>query len=161
MRLLATLAALGLALLVQTALSQLTPAPARLFDPFLVILVFCGLAGGEVHGMLAGAAGGWIQDAHFGGTVVGLSGLSKLVVGFAVGVAGSRFLVTGPAQRLLTLFTATLIDGLFLERLADVFGVPILPLSFAGLLGRAAVNAVVGTGLFALLDRAFPSGGGA
>lgn len=161
MRLLATLAALGLALLVQTALSQLTPAPARLFDPFLVILVFCGLAGGEVHGMLAGAAGGWIQDAHFGGTVVGLSGLSKLVVGFAVGVAGSRFLVTGPAQRLLTLFTATLIDGLFLERLADVFGVPILPLSFAGLLGRAAVNAVVGTGLFALLDRVFPSGGGA
>ena len=111
--------------------------------------------------MLAGAAGGWIQDANFGGTVVGISGLSKLVVGFAVGVAGSRFLVTGPAQRLLALFAATLIDGLFLERLADVFGIPILPLSFAGLLGRAAVNAVVGTGLFLLLDRAFPTGAGA
>ena len=161
MRVVATLAALLLALLAQTALTRLAPAPARLFDPFLLILVFCGLAGGEVHGMLAGAAGGWIQDANFGGTVVGISGLSKLVVGFAVGVAGSRFLVTGPAQRLLALFAATLIDGLFLERLADVFGVPILPLSFAGLLGRAAVNAVVGTGLFFLLDRAFPAGAGA
>jgi len=159
MKLLGTVAALLLALLAHTALTRVAPAPARLFDPFLVILVFCALAGGEVHGMLAGAAGGWIQDANFGGTVVGISGLSKLVVGFVVCVAGSRFLVTGPAQRLLTLFAATLIDGLFLERLADMFGVPILPLSFAGLLGRAAVNAVVGTGLFLLFDRALSRGG--
>lgn len=160
MRLLGTVAALLLALLAHTALTRVAPAPARLFDPFLVILVFCGLAGGEVHGMLAGAAGGWILDANFGGAVVGISGLSKLVVGFVVGVAGSRFLVTGPAQRLLTLFAATLMDGLFLERLADMFGVPVLPLSFAGLLGRAAVNAVVGTGLFLLVDRALSGRGG-
>lgn len=159
MRLLGTLAALLLAFLAHTALTQLAPATARLFDPFLLILVYCGLQGGEVHGMLAGTAGGWIQDVQFGGAVVGLSGLSKLVVGFAVGLAGSRFLVTGASQRLVTLFVATLLDGLLLERLAGVFDVPILPLSFAGLLGRAAVNAVVGTGLFRLVDRLLPGEG--
>jgi len=153
MKLLATAAALLLALAAQSALTQLAPGPARLFDPFLLVLVYVALAGGEVKGMLCGTAGGWIQDAHFGGTVVGLSGLSKLLVGFVVGVAGTRFVVSGPAQRLLTLFAATLLDGLLVEQLAGVFGVAILPLSFAGLAGRATVNAVVGTGLFLAADR--------
>lgn len=153
MKLLATTAALLAALVAQTALTGLAPGPARLFDPFLLILVYCGLTGGEVHGMLAGAAGGWIQDANFGGQVVGMAGLTKLLVGFLVGLAGSRFLVTGPTQRVLTLFVATLLDGLFLERLAALFEVPLLSLSFVGLLGRASVNAVVGAGLFSLIDR--------
>ena len=58
---------------------------ARVFDPFLLVVVYCGLTGGEVHGMLAGAAAGWVQDVHFGGRILGLSGLSKLLVGFGVG----------------------------------------------------------------------------
>lgn len=153
MKSLATVAGMLLALLLQSALTQLTPAQARLFDPFLIVLVYCGLVSGEIHGMLAGALGGWIQDVYFGGTVVGMGGLSKSLIGFAVGVASARLLVGGTAQRLLILFTATLGDTLLFERLAAFFELPLAELSFPGMIGRATVNAVVGTGIYELLER--------
>jgi rod shape-determining protein MreD len=151
-RIAATLAALLLALLLQSALTQLAPAQA-LLDPFLIVVVYCGLAFGEAHGMLTGAAAGWIQDSYFGGSVVGLSGLSKILVGFGVGVAGGRLLVSGAGQRLLLLFAATLMDALLLERSAALFDLPVAELSFAGLIGRCAVNAILGAGAFELLER--------
>jgi rod shape-determining protein MreD len=145
--------AIVLALLVQAALSQVAPAQARLLDPFLLVIVYCALSGGETHGMLAGVAAGWVQDVYFGGSVVGLAGLTKVLVGYGVGLAGARFLVTGVPQRLLVLFTASLMDALLHERLAALFEIPILELSPSGLIGRATVNAVVGAGLYEYVNR--------
>jgi rod shape-determining protein MreD len=141
------------ALLVQSALSQLTPLHARDFDPFLLVLVYCGLTGGETHGMLAGAAAGWVQDVHFGGTVVGLSGLTKLIVGFGVGVAGARFNLSSPASRLLVLFVATLVDAILFARLASVFDVKVYELPLRGLAARATLSALAGAVLYELVDR--------
>lgn len=146
-------AALAAALLVQTALSQLAPGQARLFDPFLLVLVYCGLLGGETHGMLAGLAAGWVQDVHFGGPVAGLGGLTKVVVGFGVGAAASRFLLTGASSRVLVLFVAGLADTLLFERLAYAFEVGAQPLSVAGMLTRVTLNALVGGVVFEMLDR--------
>jgi rod shape-determining protein MreD len=153
-----TAAVILLALLLQSTLSQLAPAQARLLDPFLLVVVYCGLHGGETHGMLAGMAAGWVQDVHFGGTVVGLSGLTKLIVGFGVGIAGARFLVGSLPQRLLVLFVAALLDSLIHERLALLFDVALTELSFGGLLGRAAVNAVLGGAFIELIDRRLRGG---
>ncbi len=147
-----TAGAILLALLVQTALSQVVPGHARTLDPFLLVLVYCGLHGGEMHGMLAGAAAGWVQDVHFGGPVVGLSGLTKVIVGFGVGLAGARFLLSGPLPRFLVLFTATLVDAVLFERLAAVFDIPAQSLSLLGLLSRGAVNAIAGAAAFELVD---------
>ena len=147
-----SLALLG-ALLLQTVLSQVAPDHARSLDPFLLVLVYCGLEGGEVHGMLAGAAAGWIQDVHFGGPVVGLSGFSKVLVGFGVGVAGGRFLLTGPGPRLLVLFTASLADSVIFQQLAAVFDLRLGELSALALVARAATNALLGTALYEVLDQ--------
>jgi cell shape-determining protein MreD len=103
--------------------------------------------------MLAGAAGGWLQDVYFGGTVVGLSALSKILVGFGVGVAGGRLLMTGAGQRLLVLFMATLTDALLFERLAAVFELGVNELTYQGLIGRATVNAIAGAGIYEVVDR--------
>jgi hypothetical protein len=84
---------------------------------------------------------------------VGLSGLTKVVVGFAVGAAGARFLLTGPGPRMLVLFAASCVDALLFERLASVFDVPIEGLGLAGLVSRAAANALVGAAAFEVLDR--------
>jgi len=73
-----TAAALAGAVLVETGLAHLVTAPGRYLDPFLLVVVYCALVFGETHGMLAGAAAGWVQDALFGGRVLGISGLSKL-----------------------------------------------------------------------------------
>jgi cell shape-determining protein MreD len=148
-----TAAAIVAALLLQSGLSQIAPGQARILDPFLLVLVYCALTGGEVHGMLTGTAAGWVQEIHFGGGIKGLSGLTKVVVGFGVGVAGGRFLLARPGPRLLVIFVATLFDALLLEGLASTFEVRAQGLSASGLLTRGAVNAVVGATLFEVVDR--------
>jgi rod shape-determining protein MreD len=146
------LAVLG-ALLVQSALSLIAPAHARVLDPFLLVVVYCGLSGGETHGMLAGLVAGWVQDVHFGGPLLGLGGLTKTVVGFAVGLAGSRLLIAGPGARTLVLLVASVMESATTQWLAGVFGVSLLVLSPVGVLWRATVNAALGTLLFELIER--------
>ena len=141
------------AVLVETGLGYLVPGPGRLFDPFLLVVVACALIGGETHGMLAGAAAGWVQDALFGGRVLGLSALSKLIVGYAVGLAGGRFLISTSAARALTLFLASLADGLLVPWLASIFSLELVSLGMLTLLLRAAIHALAGAALLALVER--------
>ncbi len=141
------------AVLVETALGYLAPGPGRLFDPFLLVVVSCALIGGETHGMLSGVAAGWVQDVVFGGRVLGLSALSKLLVGFAVGLAGGRFLISSSAARALTLFVASLADGLIVPWLASIFSLELTALGMLTLLLRAAIHALVGAALLALVER--------
>jgi rod shape-determining protein MreD len=123
------------------------------FDPFLLVVVYCGLTGGETHGMLAGAAAGWVQDVHFGGRVLGLSGLSKVLVGFGVGVGSTRFHLGEPGARLLVLMVATVADALLFGQLAQVFDVQAYELSTFGIIVRAVVNGAVGMIVFETVDR--------
>jgi rod shape-determining protein MreD len=148
-----TAVALLVAFLFQSALTHLVPRQARMVDLFVLVLVYCGLVGGETHAMLAGAAGGWVQDVQFGGGVVGLSGLTKVLVGFGVGLSGTRFHLTEPGARVLVLFGATLVDALVFERLASAFDVRIETLSLGGLLTRATLNAALGGVVFFYVDR--------
>jgi len=141
------------AVLVETGLGYLVPAPGRYLDPFLLVAIYCSLVGGEMHGMLAGAAAGWVQDTLFGGRVLGLSALSKLLVGFVAGLAGGRFMIASAAARALVILLATTADALLVQWLASVFSLEVTvlpPLAFAS---RATLNALVGGLLFAVVDR--------
>jgi rod shape-determining protein MreD len=129
------------------------PGQARIFDAFLLVMVYYGLANGESQGMLVGALGGWIQDIQFGGGVLGLSGLTRVMIGFAVGTAGTRFHLSEPAPRALVLFLAALADGLVFGGLASAFDVAVTRLSPLAMLVRAGVNALAGMLLFELVDR--------
>ena len=153
MRVFWTVVALLVAFLLQSALTHVVPQQARMVDLFVLVVVYCGLVGGETHAMLAGAAGGWVQDVQFGGGVVGLSGLTKVLVGFGVGLSSSRFQLTEPGARVLVLFVATLVDALVFERLAGAFDVSIQTLSLGGLFTRAALNAALGGVIFFYVDR--------
>lgn len=154
-----TVLAILAALLVQSALTRMLPTYARIFDPFLLVLVYCGLTGGEIHGMLAGAAAGWVQDIHFGGSVLGLSGLTKVLVGFAVGLAGARFQLSEPGPRLLVLLAAALLDALIFSGLAAAFDVPTHHLPPAQMAARAMTCAVLGVLAFELIERRLPRAG--
>jgi hypothetical protein len=52
---------------------------------------------------------------HFGGRVLGLIGLTKLIIGFLVGASSTRFHLAEPTSRALVLFLATLADALILR----------------------------------------------
>jgi rod shape-determining protein MreD len=148
-----TLVSLVLALMVQTGLSLVGPRHAAHFDAFLLVVVYAALSRGETHGLLVGALAGWIQDVQFGGTVVGLSALTKLVLGFALGFASTRFMLQGALPRTLVLMGASLLDVLLFERLAAMLGIAVSEVSLAGLLLRATLNAAIGGLLFRALDR--------
>jgi rod shape-determining protein MreD len=141
------------AVLVETALAHLVASPGRYLDPFLLVVVYCALVRGEVHGMLAGAAAGWVQDVMFGGRVLGLAGLSKLLVGFAVGITAGRFLIATTAARALVVLLAAVADALLVQWLASVFGVQAQRLPLLALASRTSLSALAGGLLFALVDR--------
>lgn len=153
MRLFGVALALLAALLLQTALTRVLPDHARIFDAFLLVMVYYGLAAGETQGMVVGALGGWIQDIQFGGSVMGLSGLTRVLIGFAVGTAGSRFHLSEPGPRALVLFLAALADGLVFSAIASAFDVGVTRLTPLEMLVRAGVNATAGALLFGLVDR--------
>lgn len=150
---LAAALALLVAFVAQSALSLVGPAAARLVDPLLVVAVVVALARGEVWGMLVGAAAGWILDAHFGGTVLGLAGLARMLVGFVVGFAAARLLLLGPGSRLAVLAAATVLDARGLEWLAASFGIGVPTLPALPLAGRALLNALLGAALYGPLER--------
>ncbi len=160
MRPLWTVTGLLLALGAQLLLVRLAPAGlSAAFDPFLLVVVHSALVGGERRGMLMGLACGWIQDVLFAGPVLGLTPLSKLLVGFGVGLASTRFLVAGAGPRALVLASAALLDVLLFERLAALLGagVPELPLDTLAL--RALLAAVVGAPLLGVLEHRLPPEG--
>jgi len=140
------------ALLFQSALSLLLPAHAALLDPFLIITVYVCLMRGETAGMLMGAAAAWAQDLAFGGPVLGLLGLARVLLAYAVGHVGHRFLISSLPARLATLFLAALLDVWLLGRFAAVFEVPLRSFSVLTQLERGAVNAIVGAGVFQLIE---------
>jgi rod shape-determining protein MreD len=147
-----TIALVG-ALLLETALGYLVIEPGRYVDPFLLVVVYCGLTRGETHGMLAGMAAGWVQDIFFGGEVLGLSALAKLLVGFAVGAAASHLLITSASARALVLLLATIADALLVMWFASVFAIGVAPMDPITLASRSSLTAVVGGALYALIDR--------
>ena len=143
--------ALGSAMLLQTFLDLWVPTMPGMLDPFLLVLVYAALTGGETRGMLTGAACGWVQDILFSGPIVGLSALSKRLVGFGVGLAGARFMVVGAGPRALVLVSAALLDVLLYERLAAMLGAAVSELALTRLLLRATLTAAVGVPLYGVI----------
>jgi len=146
-------AALVLAVVTQSAIGLVFPSRAWVLDPFLLVVVYCGLAWGETPALLVGAIAGWIQDIQFGGSVLGLSALSLLLIGFAVAASASRLLLVGPTARMLVLFTATLADALIFRWLGAIFDLSLEATHGFDLLLRAAANALLGAAILEVIER--------
>ena len=146
------LALLGFALLLQSGLSLFLPVSAYVDLP-LVVATWFALSRGELLGMVGGSLSGWLSEALFGRGITGVSGLIRLVLGFALGLLGSRFLITGAAPRFFLLLTVTVIDTRAFEWIAPAFGMSPVQYSPLAMTIRGSINAVVGLVLFALFER--------
>jgi rod shape-determining protein MreD len=150
-----TMLAVLAAVLLQSGLGVVAPGYGRVIDPFLLAVVYCGLVGGEAHGMLAGLLAGWTQDVEFGGSILGFSALAKMLIGFAVGAAGSKLLITGVGARTLVILVASFADAALVQWLAAVFAVEVTPIGALMTVWRATVSAAIGVLVFELIDRRF------
>ncbi len=139
------------ALFVQTTLSPLLGRAAIGIDLGLVVVVFTALMMGPAAGLLTGSITGLVQDAIASG-IVGLSGLSKTLVGFAAGVFGTMFIVTRPVPRFVVFFLASLADSAILFGLHAIFDVRVAPPAYTPIVARALVNAGVGVSAFLAME---------
>lgn len=147
------LAALGVALVLQTTLAGVTMSGAALVNLVLIAVVYVALAHGAVTGLLAGSAGGIIQDALAGG-IVGVGGLSKTIVGFLVGVLGAQFIVSQPLPRFVMFVAATIVHEFCFQALYAVVESRAFTMQYSTLLTQAVVNAAIGILAFQLIEGA-------
>lgn len=146
------LLALVAALALQTTLAGLTMGGARTVNLMVVAVVYAALTFGPVAGMLAGTAGGLVQDA-LGGGVVGVGSLAKTVVGFLAGVLGAHFIVTQPVPRFVMFVGATVVHEVCFVGLHALVEARPFRLFWGPLLTQAAVNAAVGLTAFLVVER--------
>jgi rod shape-determining protein MreD len=147
----AVLLTVGVAVALQLALARYTVGDRWLFDIVLVGVVYAALNWGPVAGMLAGSAGGLVQDM-LSDDVVGTGGLVKTVIGFAVGTIGTQFVVARPIARVALLAGASLVHRLLLICLHALIDQRWPAVGVGALLGETLVNALCGLVVFQLSE---------
>jgi rod shape-determining protein MreD len=152
MRTAGVLAALALALLLQTTLAGMSMAGGTRINLVLIAIVYVALAFGAVTGLLAGTAGGLAQDALAGG-IVGIGGLSKTVVGFLVGVLGAQFIVSQPLPRFVMFVGATFVHEVCFQALYALVESRAFTVHYSATLIQAVVNGAVGIAAFLLVEQ--------
>ena len=154
MRALGVVAAIALALALQTTLARFVVGGTAALDLVLVVVTYVALTGGPVTGMLAGSFAGIIQDALSSG-VVGIGGLAKSIVGFLAGAIGQQFIVTAVLPRLVMFLGATAVHAAVFMGVYVVLGLRAFPSPWAAIVSQALGNAIVGLIAFAIIE-SFP-----
>ena len=143
MRILRFLLGLGIALLVHFVGLQLVPQFPLAVDLFLIVLVFQGIDGDALAGLLAGITIGLVQDT-LGGGIYGLYGVTDTVVGYATAKVAQRVVIQRATGVMLAFTLASAAQQVLLAAQARaVFPDPVLPQPLWALL-RVAITAVLG-----------------
>jgi len=148
----AVLAALAVALVLQTTLAGLSMTGGTRVNLVLVAVVYLALSYGAVTGLLAGTVGGLAQDAIAGG-VVGIGSLSKTVVGFLVGVLGAQFIVSTPVPRFLMFVGASFVHEVCFQAVYALVESRGFRMQYSAAVVQAFVNGAVGIVAFLLVER--------
>ena len=120
----------------------------------LIMVILLALRRGPEFGCLAGFVTGLLQDAA-GGGLIGVQALTKAVIGFGIGAAGSRLRVSQPLVQVPGLVVLTIAEGLARFALLQIFRFPapfgelmmyvVIPQAlFNGFVGAAVVLSLAG-----------------
>ena len=151
MRSAAALAAILIAIAVQTTLAGLVFRGSTAIDLVLIVVVYVAIKSGPVTGLLAGTVAGLIQDALSSG-ILGIGGLAKTIVGFLSGVLGSQFIVTAPLPRFMLLLLSTVLHAVIFMGLYTVLNLRQFPSPYPAVVGQALGNAFFGVVAFQLIE---------
>jgi rod shape-determining protein MreD len=138
------LAAIAIAVALQTTLARFVISGTVAIDLVTVVVVFVGLMAGPTTGMLAGTCGGLVQDALSSG-IIGIGGLAKTIVGFLTGVIGTLFIVARPLPRFVVFFLASLLHAVVFLGLYVLLDLRPFDAPYTGVMSQAAANAAIGT----------------
>jgi rod shape-determining protein MreD len=147
----AQLAAIAVALALQTTLAALVIRGPAALDVVLIVVVYVGLTSGPVAGLMAGTLAGLAQDVLSTG-IVGVDGLAKTLVGFFAGVLGTQFIVTAPLPRFIVFAAATVLHASVFMGLYVLLGLRQFPAPYVEVLGQALGNGFVGVVVFQAIE---------
>jgi rod shape-determining protein MreD len=145
------LAAIAVALALQTTLDRFVVRGAASVDLVLVAVVYVALTRGPVGGMLAGSLAGLLQDV-LSAPLIGVGGLAKSVVGFFAGALGQQFIVTAALPRLVMFVAATVVHAAVFMGLYLALGMRSFPSPWRAVAGQALANALVGMVAFTVIE---------
>jgi rod shape-determining protein MreD len=151
MRTAAALAAIVIAIAIQTTLAGYMFRGSTAIDLVLIVVVYVALKSGPVTGLLAGTAAGLIQDALSSG-ILGIGGLAKTIVGFLAGLLGTQFIVTAPLPRFVLLLLATALHAAIFMGLYTLLNLRQFPSPYPAVVGQAFGNAFVGVVAFQMIE---------
>ena len=145
------LAILG-AFLAQTLVGRYVASSRTYFDLFLLAASAFGLTSGRLTGMVAGTAGGLVQDAFSGG-ILGVNGFSKTTVGYVAGVLGNRLIIRGSVARFAFFALASLVDLVILILIGVAVEKPLVWGEGAKAIYVCVGNGILGTVILGLEER--------
>ncbi len=150
MKLLKTLLAIILVLLVQTMVLNRFPY-LKWLDLFLLLNIYYALNFSQFASLGLSLSSGLVQDSFSNG-IIGMNAFSKTVVAYLVSTLSARLMIKHPMIIMLLIGIATSLDFLTIHGLRLLFG---LPSAFSlGVLSVAAlVNGAGGLILFLIVER--------
>jgi rod shape-determining protein MreD len=152
MKIVRGLLALGTAALAQVLLSRYVPALARYCDLFTIVVVYYGLTCPPSAAMVMGTGAGLVEDSLVG-SVLGMNGFKKTLIGYLVGSIGSLFMLNQAIPRFGILFAATVLDTLAELGLSVAMGQSFVFHGTLELLQRGLGNGVFGLLFFWVASR--------
>ena len=135
---------------LQTIMTGLWPRLTMFFDLPLVVVIYYGITKGPTGALLAGTGAGLMQDA-LEGTLLGVSALSKALVGYLVGMVGLRFALAPVTSRVLVLAAATVLTRSIELGTLAIMGRRLAYSPYPTLLVTICGNCLVGAMVFGLL----------
>ena len=151
MRSAVALAAIFVALALQTTLAGLVIRGTAALDLVLIVVVYIALKSGPVTGLLAGTVAGLIQDA-LSNPILGIGGLAKTMVGFLAGLLATQFILNGPLPRFVLIVMATALHAAIFMGLYVLLDLRQFPDPTPAVIGQAIGNGFVGVVGFQLLE---------
>ena len=152
MRIVRGLLALGTAALAQALLSHHVPVAASYCDLFTIMVVYYGLTCPPSAAMAMGTGAGLVEDSLVG-SILGMNGFKKTLIGYLVGTIGSLFMLNQAIPRFGILFAATVFDPLAEWGLSVAVGRSFVFPGTLHLLQRGLGNGVLGLLFFWVASR--------
>jgi rod shape-determining protein MreD len=147
----AALAAIVVALALQTTLAGLVFRGTAALDLVLVVVIYISLVSGPATGLVAASVAGLIQDSLSSG-ILGIGGLAKTIVAFMAGVIGTQFIVTAPLPRFMVFVLGTAVHATIFMGLYVLLDLRQFPNPYGGIAGQAVGNGFVGVVGFQLIE---------
>ena len=132
--------------------SRALPELRRYFDLPLILVLYLSLHSTAAKGAFWGTCFGLLSDLLLG-TLLGLNGLSKTLIGFLAGLLRLRAAAEGVAGRMLWLGAAAALDTVLMIAILDLLGHPLPDSSLPFVALRSCLASVVGVFIFRGYDR--------